>query len=57
MKTEIKHHLDEALKFFGSIPVTHNNVDLMAMGRQELRAIYACLDKAEKEKEKEAVEA
>lgn len=48
---EIRQHLDKALKFFGSIPVTHNNVDLMAMGRQEIRAAQACLDKAEKKEE------
>ena len=41
----IKQHLDNAFKLISSIPVSQDNVEIMATAKAHLRAVYAELNK------------
>lgn len=47
-----KKHLSKGYELLSAIPVTGENVDRMALARQELRAAFAALEKAQKAAEK-----
>lgn len=46
---ELKKHLDQAYMWLSKIPVSGEDVDHMAMARQELRAAFQLAEIREKE--------
>ena len=48
-------HLDKSFELLSAIPVSHENVERMALAKQELRAAYAALEAAKKAVEKAEV--
>lgn len=46
-----KKHLSKGYDLLRKIMVCEDDVDRMALAKQELRAAYACLERAEKMKE------
>lgn len=44
---DIKQHLDDAFKLISSIPVSQDNVEIMAAAKAKLRTAYAELSKLE----------
>lgn len=42
---DAKQHIGQAFKILRKIPVCEENVDLMFMAKEELRAAYKLLDK------------
>lgn len=54
-KKQIMEKLDTAYSFLSKIPVMDEAVDYMAMARQELRAVWALLEKeSEKDEQTES---
>lgn len=51
-----KKHLSTGFNILGTISVKGEDVDRMALARQELRAAYAALEKAQKTAEEEKAE-
>ena len=47
-------HLDKSFGILSSIPVSHENVERMALAKQELRAAYAALEAAKKDADEKA---
>lgn len=45
---DVKQHIDQAFKIMRKIPVCEENVDLMFMAKEELRAAYKLLSEEEK---------
>lgn len=50
---EVKKLLDEAFRLISSVPVTGDNVDIMAAARNKLRAVYRALDEDKKDEVKD----
>lgn len=44
---EVKKQIDEAFKLISTIPVSQDNVEVMAAAKAKLRAAYAELNKQE----------
>lgn len=47
---EVLNELDSVFKMISRIPVTGDNVDLMAASREKLRRIYAMINKMDESK-------
>lgn len=50
---ELLRELDSVFNMISRIPVTGDNVDLMAASREKLRRIYATINKMDKSKTNE----
>lgn len=49
--TDILKKLDEAFRLLSTIPVSHDNVEVMATAKAKLRAVYAELEHKDQKKE------
>lgn len=46
---DILNELDSAFQLIASIPVSHNNVEIMATAKSKLRTVYAEIQKMSEE--------